>query len=282
MASASPKTEVGNLSKLPAEIRIFVYQHVLQIQKPVKLVSQTNLAFFNHHISLCAMNYHGMHKGKLLCVNPFDKADYTVHEAPRTVLDLLLTCKKINEEAMPVYFAVNSIIFPDNFHIYEFKRFMSSQRFHSIKNVTLVCDIDTDTGFGTLCSLTQLEVLTIIFPDRGPWFPLRFVPSKKFERLGALRGIKHLRIAGRDRVWTGNGTPTPYEDEIFASGSDDDDRIVDKPGKWRYVDVNHEKAIGPWLRERIMQPKPDSYRMDMHRKRFSDEHWYGYDQDHDM
>ncbi|KAI4184122.1 MAG: hypothetical protein L6R41_004961 [Letrouitia leprolyta] len=266
MASISPPKPVGNLSKIPVEIRIMIYGHVFRFQKPIRITKQSDLIFFKYHRSICLMNKHETVGSNIICTNPFDEHDVTVYEAPPTVLDLLLTCKTISEEAMPVFFAINSFVFPD---FAGFQYDMVWDRFRAIKNVTLVRSEDVSVEVEALCGLSQLEALTVIFPAR-PQLPLKYKEAgprmeRTIELLGALRGVKELRMAGRDRVWTGNGKQRfPKACVLYHEVvSEDDAEVVDKPGKWRWVDVNHERAFGSWVRERVTQPKPERYLVDM-------------------
>lgn len=58
------------------------------------------------------------------------------------------------------------------------------------------------------------------------------------EKLSHLRGLRELKLAGKDMI-----------------------RRTD--GIWDEVDINHPAAVGPWLRFMVMRPKQPGYEKDL-------------------
>ncbi|KAL9001620.1 MAG: hypothetical protein Q9188_005410 [Gyalolechia gomerana] len=225
----APEDSIGNLSKLPAEVRVIIYGHVLRLEKPAKITGNRHLAFFKHHTSLCPINDHETKDGRIICSNTFNKDDVTVHEAPRTVLELLLTCKAINKEALPVYPDVNSIILPSLTDVRFIQNAVGRQCFHLIKNVTVVWAYEIYPTIKALCSLTRLEILAMVFPSE-PRIDCPWNYFGGFELLSNLRGVQDLKMAGKDLVWTGNG-PEGSLDDADDSSSDEEGGGKSKNGK---------------------------------------------------
>lgn len=123
------------------------------------------------------------------------------------------------------------------------------QRFQLIKNVTVVWAYEIYPTIKALCSLTQLEVLATVFPSE-PRIDCPWNYFGGFELLSNLRRVQDLKMAGKDLVWMGNG-PEGSLDDADDSSSDEEGGGESKNGKWQYVDINHDRAIGLWLRNFI-------------------------------
>ncbi|KAL8658545.1 MAG: hypothetical protein Q9226_000920 [Calogaya cf. arnoldii] len=229
-------SHLGDLDKLPLELRRMIWESLLRFPRPVYLQTPENLSSHGHHERICHINFHRSVGDTIYCTNHFNPADIIAHKAPRSVLEISLTSKALRAEVLTEFFALNSILvtFPDRLLRFESE---ASHYFTRIESLTLcwckqpvLCSIN---GIRALQRMPALEKLAIVIHyneailNRGG----NLRAARGMTQLSELRGIKELKLVGTDRK-------------------------RDAEGNWQDIDVMDSAAVGPWLREQVTRPKP--------------------------
>ncbi|KAL8921332.1 MAG: hypothetical protein Q9208_005764 [Pyrenodesmia sp. 3 TL-2023] len=242
----APPRNLGLLGTLSPEIRWMIYGHVLGFKNPVRLVETRYLSFFTRHVCDCPVRIHRRvpKSPTLKCTSHFDASDVDTYEPPRSVLELFLVSKQVSNEALPLFFEQNSIIFETSRVGIPLQDSLCTNRFELIQNVTLLWSsakiLETVKALYRLPRLRRLALIISFWPNSRPW-RLRNKPlatMKGMAELSHLRELEEVNLAGKDFI-----------------------RRVD--GEWNEVDINHPAAVGPWLRFMLMRPKQPGYEKDL-------------------
>ncbi len=168
----------------------------------------------------------------LYCTDRFSSRVVNTYRVPTSVLEICLTSKKLRLEVLPVFFATNSILFPCPDWLLTFQR-RAGHYFAMVRSLT-ICWVRLSTLDAVLVlpRMPALENLAIDFDYKGELLrrTWRLKSARGMAELSKLRGIKTLKLVGKDR-------------------------IKDRTGRWQEVDVERSGAVGPWLRRRVTKPK---------------------------
>ncbi|KAL8703812.1 MAG: hypothetical protein Q9225_008108 [Loekoesia sp. 1 TL-2023] len=240
-----------------------IFKHVFHFKNPISFCDSYTISFIRCHTHHCKINNHRIEEGGFICTNPFDPDDSVFYEAPPTIFEILLTSKAIRKEALSAFFAVNSVLFTSFWEIRHCQTRMNRRRFQLLQDVTIVWEgAGVIGGVKTLCRLPLLQKLSVII-DFGRYRLVSDDSLKNVEgipELSRMRGLSELKMAGRDRVRRYD----IVEDYGISDSIWNDVEEGDDP-EWKAVSVWHPRAVGPWLRDLVTQPKPATYEADMAR-----------------
>ncbi|KAL8742402.1 MAG: hypothetical protein Q9184_008263, partial [Pyrenodesmia sp. 2 TL-2023] len=132
---------------------------------------------------------------------------------------------------------VNSIIFAALRNGIPLQHSLVLKRFQLIQDVTFIWSrANILIVVKALYRLPLLRSLAVIIEYLPEDKSLR--TTKGSEKLSYLRGLRELKLAGKDLIERVDGT-------------------------WEEVDINHPAAVGPWLRSMVMRSKPPGHEKDL-------------------
>lgn len=130
---------------------------------------------------------------------------------PAHTLELLLTCKQFYSEAMPIYYGLNSFIFPDARGLSNALQRLSTDRAHHMKNIEVDVDLFVDGEAPENDSLraasVSLDKLQIRLSD--------FYASKLVQKPQDCARVKHMKLVSvlAVRAKTVDTRPSEYPEE---------------------------------------------------------------------
>ena len=254
----TPDVEPFPLERLPTELRIEIFRYHLTIPEMVKPIRvNKNLSSWTKHCKNCPFNQHEIIKWSkndkrgdaIECKSAW--AGKTEIPIPPSVLTLLLTCRSVYEEALPLFYRYNHFALSggSSTPLFSFLKSIPNRRRY-IEEVSVEFDSrKAAEGFRMLgeSRLSKLNLKVCMgkvdWPGRYNYFhhppeALRdgdFRHSLGYEQLSQLRGLKVVNLSGTDRHWV------PSTNSMASHV--------------HHVDINSKEAAGPELKKLLMRPR---------------------------
>lgn len=269
---------------VPAEILHKILGYVLILNRPISLQSDVDTANLDgprNHLHSCTL---GIHKHLFMavacraadgenlavmssnpytqkfvyCEDPFTGVQRRVH-FEKTVLELAMVCKGLKSIVLDIFFGCNEFRFRNYDEFHTASRILPRDRRNRIKIVSFAFVTPVRGGdYAFVKKFISLSKLRIFFDIKNRHIKLNKAYNLRTARgmsvlvetlenmksselvngVAVHRGILSLEIAGTDRI-------------PAASVSGSKARM---PG--RVVSANHRNAIGPWLRETVVNKQP--------------------------
>jgi hypothetical protein len=257
----SKETSSCGLFTLPRELKDQIYTEVLYLNRPVRLRDSQEIYnwYAKKHEYECVFSNYWPHNGRThpnildiggtnmpgahatWCINPFTK-EKTKIGIPDSVLSIRLVCKQMNEDMMLLFWQLNDFHFETSSMARLTLGQIPRHFVNEIQEMTFKFQSsyakDTFQGLAGMCP--NLKVLHIIMHHDD----VKLISLNKGNTLRTAGGmalmsktilnLKTLELAGTDQIKQIDST----------TGQE----------VWRVVDVNHEDAVGPWLKSRMVEP----------------------------
>ena len=197
--------------------------------KPRILIKQ----YMQCHLHSCPIYKHKMRGEDFVCINPFSGEEKRIRPPP-TMLSFPVVNKTIYKESIGLYYKYNNFMM-ENIHMIEYfirnnpvaKRWLREITFR-YRDPWGIRLSQNSNGFFLDCP--NLRILHIKFKHHWVCKHRKEPLAKSYgmENFLRLRNIEVLDLCGTDLIWNENG-----ESEV--------------------VDINHDLAFGPLLRQQLMQ-----------------------------
>ena len=205
---------------LPAEIRTMIYDYHFTLPRPIRpMLLARDSAFFRNHESNCPLNDHRLDwdlgpvssvaRAHAICRSPFGTTDDI--PIPPSVLDLLLVCHDITDEAKGRFYKVNHFVFENSASLSHLKLFIESigERYLSLKELSFRFNSKyAGKVFGLLSKSINLKAMHIVIdPDASG---IRYKRDQSYPSLDRMvgmdallkiRGLETLDISVQGRFW---------------------------------------------------------------------------------
>ena len=208
---------------LPTELRTMVYDYHFAIPRPFMPRPLTRgSAFFRNHEWNCPLNEHrfrwdtslapGVRRAHAICQSPFGRTEDI--PIPSSVLDLLLVCHDITEEAKGRSYKVNHFVFGGTGGLTFLKLFIKSigERYLSLTKLSFSFNsMFANEVFGLLSKSTNLKALHIFINPEASGIRFkrvrRYLQSRALEgmvgmdALLKIRGLKTVEVSVQSQHW---------------------------------------------------------------------------------
>ncbi|KZF19253.1 hypothetical protein L228DRAFT_271498 [Xylona heveae TC161] len=219
--------------KLPAELRNEIYHYHLLASEKIKPTLPDDTSFVRTHLARCPLNSH-MVRGRIKCTDCFSGNEEIIRIPPSS-LSLLLVNKQIYNEALSIFYHENHFVFANTGELGNFLKAIGPKRRKFISKLTFGFGWGAHQAFKLLAESLFLKELHINMDLNQRHLGVHhkyFVPSMMrlatgMPALSKLRGLEIVELTGQDKTARG------------------------------IVDVNDEGAVGPWLKEQLLQPREE-------------------------
>lgn len=261
--SLSEKNSSCPLFTIPLEVKAIIWDHVLNLHRPVLLVSTEKIrtTYKAKHATNCPFAaYHPYHKyyrrpvsdvsgvdsssqKEILCIDPFTKKVTKIH-IPPSVLAARLVCRAMRRDMGHIFWQANDFHFDTSFVAYLAITRIPLQFTQEIKKLTFrFTSSGASSIFRTLAIMCpNLDTLRLIMHyDHSRLIRLKHCPDATNTPRSALKmasGVPSMRRA----ITTLRTLQVVGVDQIRLPHPETNEAVLIE------VDVNHPNAVGPWLR----------------------------------